>query len=903
MNAERQKQIEEIYHAALEIPDGERESFFKESCGADIELRREVESLLAFEKNSDNFLDTPPESVAAEMFDEQEKKASLIDKEVGHYKIKQLLGKGGMGDVYLAEDARLNRKVALKFLSAPICDDKNILRRFEQEAFAASALNHPNILTIYEFEAKGEVCFLAAEYIEGETLREHSKSGLMSLQSALDIAIQMASALGAAHSAGIVHRDLKPENIMIRRDGIVKVLDFGLAKLTEKKEVDSETATRALVQTKAGIVMGTVGYMSPEQAKGKDTDERTDIWSLGVVLYEMITSQLPFTGETANERIASILKTESLPLSHYVSDIPKELERIVGKTLRKNREERYQHIKDFWLDLKDLKQDLEFQNKLGRTASPNRKEVDTQVFNHTTSDVANTTSSAEYIASEIKQHKPISIAVLMILLLAIGGLSFWYFGNHSSNPAQIESIAVMPFVNESGNADGEYLSDGMTETLINSLSQLPKLSVKARSSVFRYKGKETNVKQVGADLNVQAVLNGRIIQRGGNLTLGLELVDAETGNQIWGEQYNRKQTDLIALQSEIARDVSQKLRTRLSGAEEQRVAKTYTANPEAYQLYLQGLYHWHKRTPEDIRKSIALFQQAIEKDPSYALAYAGLGLAYGVLPSNSIMTKQETNENRIKRRAALSKAQELDDSLAEVHADLGGYKSEIEWDFVSAEKEFKRAIELNPNFASARQWYSEFLSRMGRHEEAFAEINKAHEIDPFSRAVSANIGLRFYQARRFDEAVAQYKKAIEMEPSYPAVHAFLASAYEAKGMYQEAITARRMAGILLEKGSAESSERKAAAFTQALKTGGAQGYWRKHLELSLNEYEQGYESAFGVAETYAQLGEKDLAFEWLEKSFAAHEVNLVVIKAKPAFDGLSSDARFQDLLRRVGLPQ
>lgn len=500
-----------------------------------------------------------------------------------------------------------------------------------------------------------------------------------------------------------------------------------------------------------------------------------------------------------------------------------------------------------------------------------------------------------------QSRKGVVIAATAIIVVALAASAYLYLSRFKNNTA-IESIAVLPFVNEGGNADVEYLSDGMTETLIGSLSQIPKLNVKARSSVFRYKGKDTNSQTIGKELNVQAILMGRVMQRGQDLILYVELVDAATENVLWKADYNRPMTNLVSLQSEIARDVSQKLRTRLSGAEEQRVAKTYTANPEAYQLYLQGLYHWHKRTPEDIRKSIALFQQATEKDPSYAQAYAGLALGYSVLPSNSDMSKQETKENRIKERAALRKAQELDDSLPEVHAVLATMKEEA-WDFTAAEAEYKRAIELNPNYATARQWYSEFLSGMGRHEEAFAEINKAHEIDPFSRAVNANIGLRLYHARRFDEAIAQYKKVIEMEPNYPVAHSFLASAYEAKGMYQEAIAERRVAGILLGGDSTESSERKAAVFTQALKTGGAQGYWRKRLELRLKDYEQGNESAFTVAVTYARLGDKDHAFEWLEKSFAAREGDLVGIKTESAFDDLSSDPRFQDLVRRVGLPQ
>ena len=822
-------------------------------------------------------------------------------EQIGRYRIRSAIGKGGMGEVFLAEDTELERLVALKVLPVEVANDSERLRRFAQEAKAISALNHPNIITIHEIGKINNTHFIATEYIEGETLHNRLKSERMNLKSILDVAVQVISALDAAHRAGIVHRDIKPENIMIRPDGFVKILDFGIAKLIEKRTnpIDEEAATAIKAGTQYGMIIGTASYMSPEQARGKDIDARSDIFSFGVMLYEMLVGKPPFEGENAIDVIGSILNKESVPLSQLIPDIPRELQHIVEKCLRKDREERYQTVKDLLIDLRQLKIRLELDAEIKRTAAPYQEESKTQTFKATTSDVLHTTSSAEYVANEIKSHKTAFAIGLMVLLLASVGLGYWYFTGRSTK--QIESIAVMPFANESGNADNEYLSDGMTETLISSLSHLPNLSVKARSSVFRYKGKEIHPQQVGKELNVQAVLLGRVIQRGNQLTLRLELVDAQTENVIWSEQYNREQTDLVALQSEIAREVSQKLRTRLSGAEEQRVAKTYTANPEAYQLYLQGLYYWHKRTPEDIRKSIVLFQQATEKDPSYAQAYAGLALAFRVLPLNSAMTTKETKELQLKQRVALRKAQELDDSLPEIHAALGDFKHTVDWDFVGAEIEFKRAIELNPNYATARQWYSEFLSLMGRREEAFVEINKAHELDPFSRAVSGNIGLRFYAARRFDEAIAQHKKLIEMEPNYPIVHSFLAMAYEAKGMYQEAIAETRIADILLERDSTEASERKSAAFTQALKTGGAQGYWRKQLELSLKEYEQGYQSAFGIAETYAWLGEKDLAFEWLEKSFAAHEVNLVGVKAKPAFDGLSSDPRFQELLRRVGL--
>jgi serine/threonine protein kinase len=481
---------------------------------------------------------------------------------LGRYEILSPIGAGGMGEVYLAEDTRLHRKVALKILPENIAADKERLLRFEREAQAASALNHPNIITIHEIGEIEDQLFIATEFIEGETLRQKIEKNDLDVYESVRISEQIAAALSVAHQAHIIHRDIKPENIMIRRDGYVKILDFGLAKLVEKKSVilDAEAETRAQVNTKAGMIMGTVAYMSPEQARGKDIDERTDVWSFGVCLYEMLTGKQPFTGETTNDTIAAILTKEPVQLD---GNLPAELHRIVKKTLQKDADKRYQTAKDLLIDLEEVKEDLKFQSKLERTSPPNREEKKTQIFNATTTDIAHTTSSAEYIATEIKRHKSASIVGLLVLLLAISGLGYWFFANRSANNPQIESIAVMPFVNESGSVDVEYLSDGMTETLINSLSQLPGLSVKARSSVFHYKGKEISPQTIGNELSVQAILNGRVVQRGENLTLSLELVDARTGNQIWGEQYNRKMTELVSLQSEIARDVSNKLQKKL----------------------------------------------------------------------------------------------------------------------------------------------------------------------------------------------------------------------------------------------------------------------------------------------------------------------------------------------------
>ncbi len=500
-----------------------------------------------------------------------------------------------------------------------------------------------------------------------------------------------------------------------------------------------------------------------------------------------------------------------------------------------------------------------------------------------------------------KQKKQIIITCLIVLFMAITVTGYWFFAGRK--PAPIESVAVLPFLNKSGIPEVEYLSDGLTESLINSLSQLPQLSVKARSSVFRYKGKEVTPQVVGKELSVQAVLNGRMMKHGDQLSLSLDLVDTRTGNQIWGDRYEWKQMELASLQSEIAGYVANKLRPGLPGADKQRVTKTYTANPDAYRLYLQGLYHWNKRTAEDIRKSMVLFQQAIDKDPTYAKAYAGLASAYVVLPSyHRNLTKQELKEVDLKRRSAVLRAQEMDDSLAEVHAVLGTVK-EDDWQFADAEIEYRRAIKLNPNFASAHQFLARLLGALGRHEEALAEINKAHELDPFSISINFSIGGRFRSARRFDEAIAQFKKVLQMEPNHPLTHLLLAWAYDEKGMYSEAIAEYRKADVLLEKETPETAQLKAVALTQGLKTGGARGYWQKRLQFSEKENNEGRGSAYNIAINYARLGDRDRAFEQLERSFNDHEADLNWIKTESAFDTLSSDPRFGNLLRRIGLPE
>jgi serine/threonine protein kinase/Flp pilus assembly protein TadD len=803
---------------------------------------------------------------------------------LGRYKVLSLLGAGGMGEVYLAHDTRLNRKVALKVLPADLISNRQRLHRFEQEAQAASALNHPNIITIHEIGVEGKTHFIATEYIEGETLRQKIQTRL-EIAGTLHIATQIAAALDAAHQSGIVHRDIKPENVMLRGDGLVKVLDFGLAKLAQRKEdapFDSQTPTRAQVKTMPGAVMGTVAYMSPEQARGLEVDARTDIFSLGIVLYEMLTGRLPFEGATASDMIAAILKTEPTSLDE---NTPLELQRIVRKGLQKNADERYQTAKDLLIDLKALKHEQDFTAELKRSSIPTKSEQSALTQDRS----IHTTFSAEYITSGIKQHK-LSFAVALAVLLTALGLSYWYFNRISPTTTQIESIAVLPFKNESGNADTEYLSDGMTESLINSLSQLPNLLVKARSSVFRYKGKDVEPQTIASELSVQAILNGRVVQRGDSLTLYLSLVDARTGNQIWGEQYNRKLTDLVALQSEIARDVSQKLRARLSGADEQKVAKNYTANAEAYQLYLKGRFYWNKRTPQDMWKSIEYFRQAIALDPNYALAFTGLADAYALLSNYGDAQPRETKPTA--REAAL-KALSLDDRLAEAHATLGAILNDYDYDFTGAEREYKRAIELNPNYASAHQWYGELLTHQGRHEEALAELRRALEIDPLSLIINSVYGESMVFARRYDEAITQLKKTVELDANFATAHINLSTVYQLKDNYAESIAELAKFQELI------GEQRDSASTRESF----AQGGWEGFLRAITGTRRPVNIPSYIVATFHAELGEKDKTFAELNKSYENREFFMVLLKVDPRFDDLRSDPRFQDLLRRVGFPQ
>ena len=817
-----------------------------------------------------------------------------------------------MGEVYLAQDTRLGRLVALKLLPEQFTEDITRMRRFQQEARAVSSLNHPNILTIYEIGEADGVHYISMEYVDGVTLRDLMGQTRMNVGRVLEIVIQIATALCAAHEAGIIHRDVKPENIMVRRDGYVKVLDFGLAKLSEEHttSTDVDAATVPMIETEPGSIIGTYVYMSPEQTRGIEADARADIWSLGVVLYEMVAGRAPFEASTRSDMIVAILEREPLPLARYAREVPHELQRIVTKALTKDREERYQTVKDLLIDLRLLQRELEFEAKLSHSMQPELYDEETVIESgeHTTADSPrktgtrtsqmtsrvsqagiHTTSSAEYIVEGIKHHKLAVLIFAALSVLAIGAAIYF-----TREGRTINSVAVLPLVNVGADPNMEYLADGITESLINSLSRLPELKVMSRSSVFRYKGQETDPMAVGRELGVQAVLTGRLVQRGENLSISLELVDARDNSHIWGEQYNPKLSEIISVQGDMAKAVSKNLRgSSLTGEEKKRLTKSYTDNIEAYQLYLKGRYAWNKRTEDELKKGAEYFQQAIDLDPGYALAYAGLADSYNMLADYSVLPPKEAFP---RAEAAASKALEMDDTLAEAHTSLAFAKMAFDGDWAGAEREFQRAIELNPSYATAHQWYASYLVMMRRFEESIAEIKRAQALDPLSRIINSNLGLHYYYARQYDQAIDQLRKTINLNPDFGLAYFYMGRALLQKGMHREAIAELQKAREL----SGEDPETIAElgyAYAVAGRRAEAQGVLNDLTELSKRRFVLPY----FFASIHTGLGDKDQAFAYLEKAYDVSHPGLALVNVDPKFDSLRSDPRFPELVRRIGL--
>jgi len=864
MKAERWKQVTDLFQSAVERAPERRAAFLDEACHGDEGLRREVGSLLTSYERAENFIEVPAFEVAPELVT-NDRAGALVGKLIGHYRIESLIGVGGMGEVVLARDEQRGRKAALKLLPEHLTADEAQLSRFKAEARTASALNHPNILTVYEIGSEGNVRFIATEFIEGVTLRPLLADEKTNLRTALEIAVQVASALTAAHEAGVVHRDIKPENIMLRPDGYVKVLDFGIAKLTEEGPAREhhELATTSGLQTRPGLVLGTGRYMSPEQARGQKVDARSDIWSLGVVLYEMVVGIPPFLGETPSDCIASILTKELPPLSGVLPDVPLKLEEILQKALRKDRDERYQTARELLGDLHTLKGELEL-------AGPARAGV---------------------IVRQIKRHKRGVLLTLAVAILAAGAFAYAFFFVAPPPPPNEKSIAVLPFENLSEEKSSAYFADGIQDEILTRLSKIADLKVISRTSTQRYTHTSQSPSQIAHQLGVANLLEGSVQRTNDQVRVNVQFITAANDTHLWAETYDRKLTDIFVVESDIATTIAKTLQARLTGAEKTAIAKRPTANPEAYELYLKGRFFWNKRTAADLRKAIEYFNQALDKDPGYAPAYAGLTDAYLILSQYGAASPADSFPQAI---AAAKKAIELDDTLAEAHTSLACSLAYYDFDFEQSVKEFERAIQLNPNYATAHHWLSNgVLSALGQFERAIAEGKRAVELDPLSLVINTDLGQDFFYARRYDEAIVHLRKTIEMDPRFYFAHWVLGTALQLKGQLSEAVAEYSKAVELNDDPSV------LALLGQAYARAGQRDEAQKILLRLSEEAKSRYVQAYSFVLMYLALGDKERAIDEMERAYRERDANVAQIRTDPMLDDLRGNPRFEKLVSQI----
>jgi TolB-like protein len=768
-----------------------------------------------------------------------------------------------MGEVFRARDARLDREVAVKLIHPQFAADADRLERFEKEAKAAARLDHPNILVVHDVGAYDGNPYIVSELLEGTSLRERLRAPLPA-RAAVDIALQIARGLAAAHEKGIVHRDLKPENVFVLSDGRVKILDFGVAKLTQPASDALDTAATTAAATEPGVVLGTVGYMSPEQVQGRPLDARSDLFSLGVVIYEMLAGKRPFRGGTAAETLTAILRDEPPDLVESSKNIPPALERIVRHCLEKDPARRFQSARDVVFGLEAL------------AGLPDAKPAvpmsTAGVFLH-------------------RHRASVAIAALLVVL-AVGAV--WWWNTRSGVVTGLKRLAILPFENLSGDPGQEYLSDGLTQEMIAQLGRLhpASLSVIARTSVMQYKKTSKPIDQIGRELGVDYVLEGSARGEAGRIRISAELIRVRDQMQIWADSFERDLSGILALQSDVAQKVAAALALKLLPAEQSRIAGARTVNPEAYEAYLKGLQHWYKLTPADMDAAQRYFEVALAKDPNYALAHVGIALVWLGRSQTGLISPGEA---AAKGKPAIMKAVALDDTIAETHYVLACFRTWSEWDWAGAEPEFKRAIGLNPSFPDAPAYYSHFLMHMGRSEEALAQIRRALELDPFNALFHGLFGVDLYYLRRYDDAIAQARTALQTGPDDPIGQAVLWNAFAAKGMHKEAFAASKVA--LSYYGDRELDE----ALDQGYKEAGYRGAMKRAADALIAHFHKSYANPTDIAQLFGEAGEPARAVEWLEKGYEVRDQNMPYL-GLPIYDSLRGDPRFTALLHKMNLP-